>query len=468
MADNQGNEHLAPGTRLPPGEPERSLRISIWDGACATLHGALSGGALIPAYALMLGAGNFHLGLLAALPALSTVSGIVSSQIVARVGNRKLLTIVTGPGGRLLLSTLFALPFLHLLPGWRLAVFMGTVFLSSLVVSMSGNPWTSWMTDLVPPERRGRYFSVRNAVAGGVSMVAVFGVGKLYDFLKPRVDSIQVFVPFYAGSIVFAIATAALLRRIWEPPLRDEPRIPIAKTISIPWVNPDFRRLLLFSAAFTVACSICSPFLQPHMLKNLHMSMTSISAYYMLFQGAALCTLPLWGRLADRLGNRPILIFTAAMLSFLLVPWLIAAPGRIWVLWIDAVVSGCCWPGFSLAAFNLMLGTAPRQNRSSFIAVHSITAGLSGFAGSLLGGFLAQRFETFSFSVGDMRLNNFHLLFFITMLARFSAVPLAIRLRERESKSVGMLVYQAANGFVGLMNATLQTGITIIRKIARK
>ncbi len=468
MEAGKGNGQGITSAKTPSGEPDYSLRISIWDGACAVLHGVLTGGALVPAYALMLGANDFHLGLLAAFPALSSAGCLVSSRLIPRFGHRKLLTITSGVGGRLLCSLLCTLPFLPLLPGWRLTAFIGVIFLGSFLMNISGNSWTSWMTDLVPAERRGRYFSFRNAICGTVSMISLFGVGKLYDFLEPQVGLPMLFFMFYGISIIFAVLTGFLLRRQWEPPLQEEKPISLRETISIPWFNPDFRRLLLFASSFTMACSLSSPFFQPHMLKNLNMQMTWIAVYGLIFQITALCTLPFWGRLTDRIGNRPILIFTSVLLSCLLIPWLIVTPDRIWVLWLDASLSGICWPGFNLAAFNILLNTAPKQNRSSYLAMHSMMTGFLSFIGSVLGGLLAQALATFSWVVGAMHFNNFHLLFAITLLARFSSVPLAIRLKEEKSHSVSMMINYAASGFVGWMNATLQTGITVIRKITRK
>lgn len=468
MAEKSDNMEDPQKTGLPSGEPDRSLRISIWDGVFSALHAAVTGGALVPAYALMLGANDFHLGLLAAMMSISTIGGVLSSRLVSSFGHRKQLTITTALAGRVLWALFCALPFIPVLPGIRLAIFIFIFFLSNFILSMSGNAWTSWMTDLVPQERRGRYFGIRNAFVGAVSMVSVFCVGKVYDALKPNIDPKFLYIPFFGIAAVFAvIGIIFFLRKQWEPPLKDEPFISLKETFRLPFTNRNFRRLLVFSALFGTACAFSSPFYQPHMLKNLHMPMTMIACYNLIFQAVSLLTLPLWGRLADRFGNRPVIVVTAFALSLCLIPWLIATPDRIWILWIDASISGICWPGFNLAAFNMLLNTAPQENRTSYFAIHSMTAGFCMCLGSLLGGMSAQYLSHISFTIGNMTCINFHIVFFVTLLGRFMIAPLAMRLHEDNHNTVGTLIDYTTNRIWGIVTDTLQAGVSVIRKITR-
>jgi len=48
----------------PPGEPDRSLRISVVEGNIESCSIAITNGALLTGFALMLGANAFHLGLM--------------------------------------------------------------------------------------------------------------------------------------------------------------------------------------------------------------------------------------------------------------------------------------------------------------------------------------------------------------------------------------------------------------------
>src|SRR5579862_844427 len=93
-----GQEEQNTAATTPEGEPGRELnrleilrgmRLSIWDGAFATVHGALTGGAFLTGFALWLGAGDLALGLLTAIPTFAGLVQIVASYFGQQPGSRK-------------------------------------------------------------------------------------------------------------------------------------------------------------------------------------------------------------------------------------------------------------------------------------------------------------------------------------------------------------------------------------------
>ena len=69
---------------------------------------------------------------------------------------------------------------------------------------------------------------------------------------------------------------------------------------------------------------------------------------------------PLWGRLIDRLGARPVLIACAFGVSACRSIWLFPTPTFLWPLALDAVLAGALWGGHNLAMFVLAAdGDAP-------------------------------------------------------------------------------------------------------------
>src|SRR5882672_9442416 len=85
-------------TSAPPAEEGRELnrldilrgmRLSIWDGAFATVHGSLTAGAFLTGFALWLGANDLALGLLTAIPTFAGLVQIVASYFGQRPGPRR-------------------------------------------------------------------------------------------------------------------------------------------------------------------------------------------------------------------------------------------------------------------------------------------------------------------------------------------------------------------------------------------
>jgi MFS family permease len=429
---------------IPPGEPGRSRRISVVEGAFATVHGTITAGSLVTAYALWAGANDFQLGLVAALTAISAAGSVWGAHWVGHLGRRKTLTIATSVGGRALWGVLCVLPFLPVPPSTRLAVFLVVIFLGNGLLNAGATSWLSWMTDLVPLERRGRFFGRRNALLGVVGMGTAWAAGRVYDAMVASGLRDQGLALVFGAAVACALIAGIILTRQWEPPLTGEQPRSFRETLRRPLAERDFRRLLGFLVAWAAVTGVAGPFYGAHMIRNLRMPFSVIALYSILAGIVSLLTQPVWGRIIDRVGNRPVLIVNLAGLCLLPAIWLFATPARWLPIWIDAVITGVFWPGMTLAAFNLLLATVPREGRAACLGVHSLGVGLGAFLAGLLGGWLAELLAGFHARVLGIALVNFHILFLLSAAARVALLPFAFGLREERAQSVAGLL-----GFMG-------------------
>ncbi|WP_254721812.1 MFS transporter [Kovacikia minuta] len=103
--------------------------------------------------------------------------------------------------------------------------------------------------------------------------------------------------------------------------------------------------------------------------------------------------LVIWGRLADRVGNRPILIAVGIIVAVTPIFWLGTGANQLSVwLWLPLlhILAGVTWAAIDLCNNNLQLGVAPVQNQATYFAVAAAAAGVSGALGTTAGGFLAE------------------------------------------------------------------------------
>src|SRR5690606_6927111 len=89
-----------------------------------------------------------------------------------RLGNRRMLVILSAGVSRSLWAVIAMLPFIHSLGSARLTIFLIILAITQALLGICNNAWTSWMSDLVPPRQRGRYFGLRNNVASAVAMLS--------------------------------------------------------------------------------------------------------------------------------------------------------------------------------------------------------------------------------------------------------------------------------------------------------
>src|SRR5713101_3639898 len=113
------------------------------------------------------------------------------------------------------------------------------------------------------------------------------------------------------------------------------------------------------------------------------LQMTMLFATYSLM---AMITAPLWGRLSDRIGRRPVLMasMAAAALAYL---WL-AFADRLWMLFAARAFAGAC-AGNIAAAQAYIADSTPPEGRAKGMGMIGAAFGLGFIIGPVLGGIVA-------------------------------------------------------------------------------
>ena len=422
-------------SNLTPKEVSRGLRISIVEGGFAMLYSTLAGGMFLTGLALWLGANSFQIALLSAIPSLATGFGFLSGYLVRRAGQRRGLLVWTCAIGRSVFIVL--VPFLLLRVRVGLVLFFATVAVSSLIMNLAGTVWQSWISDLVPEERRGRFFGLRNAIHGLLGVATAYGAGRGMDWLKAQGHEPLGYALAFGLAVVFALVSTILLTRQPEPELAPRPRLSLRETFIGPLKEPQFRRLTIFVAAWFLTGTLASPFYIVHMMKNLHFSFAAIGVYSIIGGVTGMVMQLFWGRAIDRFGARPVTVLNFALVGIMPLLWLFATPSFRLPIWGDALMNGLVWTGANLGLWALLLELADNPaHRESYFAIYTAVTGLGAFAASMLSGVVAQALHGFHARIAGLTFINFHIMFLAAGLLRFVSLPLLLRVHERDSKSV--------------------------------
>lgn len=86
--------NLRPKQNLSDAEVERGLKMVIGDGVATEAMTALTSGAFLVAMALLMGADNFQIGLLAALPTFTNLFQLISIWLVHKYNNRRAIAVI--------------------------------------------------------------------------------------------------------------------------------------------------------------------------------------------------------------------------------------------------------------------------------------------------------------------------------------------------------------------------------------
>jgi MFS family permease len=268
----------------------------------------------------------------------------------------------------------------------------------------------------------------------------------------------------FGVAVLFAALALLFLLRQPEPRMKPASQASLRELTLVPFGNRNFMRLTFFFSYWSVVTAIASPFYVVHMLKNLNMGYSHIAVYAVIAGVVTLVAQPVWGRVADRVGNRPVVLVNLLGIVILPLFWLFATPEFVLPIWGDAFLTGIFWPGLSLASFNLLLVACPEEARASYIAIFSAFSGVGTFLSALIGGALASVFSGFHLDVFGLSLINFHLLFIITSLGRLSAVIPLRTIQEPRAERVSVMLEWMSEALVKRLTLGRDTWMVVRRR----
>lgn len=386
----------------------------------------MTGGAesYFSAYGIFLQLSTSMIGLLASLPPLLASSmQIASAWLGRRIGRRRPIIV----GGALLqaasLLPMCAVPMLT--PEFQGIALIGIVFIYLCGPNLGAPQWNSLVGDLLPEQRRGRFFATRTRFASIASLVALVVAGLVIDAFDRLNQTHWGFVCIFASAILARCVSAYHLSAMHDP-RGHVAAFAVPADLSL-WHRLRKSKLLRFScffAAMQAAVAISGPYFTLYMLRDLGLSYIEFMAITFASVIIQFLTLNRWGRLSDLFGNRLLLTTTAIFITVIPAMWLIST-NYLWLLAVQ-MLSGLCWAGFTLSSTAFVFDLTPPDQRQTLFAAHNVLAAIGVFLGAGIGGILTS-FVPAEISVGATSIAIFTPLygvFFVSCLARMLVVLL--------------------------------------------
>lgn len=435
---------------LPPTQPhrayttaetDRGLRLGVIEGAFAFATSTLSSGAILAALILAGGMGEFEFGLLAAMPFLAQLLQFPNVALMRRFQDRRKVTIAFATAGRV---SLFGVAGAMLwLPREAMPVAIVVSFLSwSAFGALSAGAWLWWMRDFVPPDRFGSYFGNRAAVLLAFSAPVLLAAGLLIDWLGGLYGDAGVRLSLailFAVAATFGLASSAVLALIpHRPPADDPKRLPLRRSLSVPFADPNYRRMLGWLLLWGFGATISVPFFAVYLLLQVGLAVSAVTALLVVGIATNVVFFRLWGALSDSHGNKPVLAVCVPVLSSALVLAAFLPEGHspvvILLVVVIQVLIAIATAGADLTAWNLAFKLSKGPATASYLAGQSVVRALATGSGPIIGGFLAALLLTVRTDLGGpvvvasiSRIEYLFLLGAASVL--LSAVPLA-RVKE--------------------------------------
>jgi MFS family permease len=360
--------------------------------------GVLSGivNSFLSVFVIRLGGSDTHVGLLSSLPALVTIlASIPGSHIIERERKPLSVLVMTAVLQRLGYLAIALVPFLFTTN--RADVVVGLAALLTIPAAIASVAFTTMFGHTVAIENRPRVVSIRNVWIGITSTLAALLGGKFLDLIQFPINYQVLFALAFAASMV----SAYYLTRIRLPKASQMGQ---ARASELPRRARDFVAMLRASRDYSrfAATSFilhwglffAAPLYSIFWVRQLHASDGWVGLINMVGSATTIVFYPLWGRMAARRGNRPVLILTTAGVA--LYPLFTAfAPSVEWILLVS-FWGGVFSSGFGLALFNGLLEVCPERNRASYIGAYNTLVNVAVFASPLISTSLTDIFGIYS------------------------------------------------------------------------
>jgi MFS family permease len=460
----------------PEIDAEVSLRRTLRLVTTAWIFGSawtyLTTGAAMTRYAQSLGMSRFGFGLLAAIPFAGALVQLPASYLLERYGGRRRLFIIAGLIHRATWLAIAAVPWVTPAATWWWMLLLVLAF-STVMANLMGPAWMTWLADMVPGRLRGRYFSARGQYGRMVGLVTTTLVGLALDSAE-AIDPVtlrRVISGVMAIAAVCGVLDISLFRWVPDTTRRPhDPNVKLGELLRAPLRDPNFRRYLGFNATLTFAVGYVGQFIWLYLFDVVEL--TNVQANTMLVAVPLLMHMvafPIWGRLVDRLGCRPVLLIAGMMIVHGGASWIFVTRESWWLGYIGSITATAAWPGVELASLNILLelsGSKQAGRRgSAYVAVNSIVVATAGVASGLFGGAMAQWFgNEWRGSLMGWPITYHGLLLLISAALRASALLWLIGLREPGAYTArAALRFMTANIYSNLQQAVLMPARGVVR-----
>ena len=319
-----------------------------------------------------------QMSLLRAVQSLSSnVLQLVWGRLVDRHGKKIFLSV-----GRFLNGALIGAIIFVKTPAW----FMSLVIGASICLSLVMPAWSSMLGDYTSSSTRGATIGRINSLSqiGGVTAMIFAFVTSINQVGETTPESYTTLLAMSAA-MNFVSGVLGLFAEE-KPPAPTEERLEVTRV----FMDPTLRRYLLVNIVYGISMSFSWPLMPFIVVDKLDMKIWQIAAFSIASSGSSLLSQRYLGDLMDRIGRRPVVVFSRV--SMAIAP-LVYALATSWLHIVVAdVILGVGMGAWMSSGPTYIIDIAPRELRATYLAANTAVFGVSTFVGNLVGGFVTDNF----------------------------------------------------------------------------
>ncbi len=419
----------------------RSLRITVAEGVMAMPIVTMSlpvnvfmTALVAKAYALP----KTTIGLICALPFIANFLQIFLAPFVARWQPPKFITVTASACHLVTWIALgVILPWVPRNdPTTGGSVLIVWFLVSSFFSAIAGVSWNAWIQEWVPVRLRGKYFGRRNGTLQISTLCFVLGAGWALAHWEYSIPVFQAVIGVAALMRVFSLRWQSQTPSRPHKQHSTAPALPLRQQIDVVLRSRSFLVFVAFGAVWSFATNCFGPFYHIFMFEELDFSAFDVGVLFTLSQLGGALSLPAWGPLLDRYGNKAVMTASLILWQVQNFLWCFLTPANSELLYAMWLWGGITSAGFILGQFTLLLRLIPIEAKGLAIGINlAITSFFAALAPITGGKVLTWALAHWSAAP----LAVYHVCFILQPALVLAGCFLLLRVHEPQASSLTMV-----------------------------
>lgn len=305
---------------------------------------------------------------------------------------------------------------------------------TSVFGAVAGVTWNAWIQEWVPYRLRGKYFGRRNGTLQISTTAFLLIAGWSLAHWNYAVPVFQLII---AGAVALRVFS---LRWQWISPARPrrhalEPVPPLAEQARVVLDSRSFLVFIAFGAVWSFAANCFGPFYHVFMFEQLGLSAFDVGLLATLAQLSGALSLPAWGLLLDRYGNKSVMTFSLILWQAQNFVWYFIGPDNSSLLYAMWIWGGATGAGFILGQFTILLRLIPVRAKNLAIGLNLAVTSLVAAIAPITGGAIL----TWALARWPDALAVHHVCFLLQPGLALAGCFLLLRVREPQASSLTMV-----------------------------
>jgi len=427
-----------------PHEVSRAIKLSYIQSMLVMVYVGCTSGGFATGYALMLGANDVQIGMLTSIPMLAVLAQPIAAMLIERGISRRNLTFIIS---LVQMSTWIPVIMVPFVMGGKsssakIAALITIFTIREIMSHTATNVRAGWIGDLIPQRTLGTFFGRIELYSGVVGTLVGILAGKILDIVKSA--GAKGFGWVFSIGILFGLAYAALFIPQADVPVKKHEHGRISVMVRETFANRRLVAVMIYATLVSLPI-MAAPFYPTYLLRDVKISYLGLNIVTGVSTLTMIISSPIWGRVIERYGCRPVIIACTATIAPLPIVWIWATnPQMVYALVIPAnLLGGIAGGGLFIAINTLIYKITPEQGRAMQLAIYSIVVTMIVAPLPIIGGYIPRLVK------GDLRV-----IFWITIIFYGVAAYAATKISEEDARPTREMIAAFANKATRIISRT--------------